>query len=174
MRLDFTGTYAGDWPAIAAQVKADAGDRCVRCGHPNGDRLERTYRRETGLRLPRALQPEFDPAVKRLMQCTTHCTHLADGKLRVLTVHHLDGDKGNNRWWNLLALCQVCHLQIQARVIPERPWLFPHTPWFRPYVAGFYAWFHAGRELTREEVLAELDALLALGQPWLYGTGRSA
>ena len=27
-----------------------------------------------------------------------------------LTVDHWDGDKANNAWWNLLPLCQWCHL----------------------------------------------------------------
>lgn len=153
MRLTIRGEYARDWRDIADRAKEQAGHRCVRCGHPNGDRM-------------------FGGA-RILKQCTVECTHLRDSKLRMLTVHHLDGDKSNNRWWNLLVLCQVCHLSVQARVIPERPWLFAHTPWFRPYVAGFYAWYHAGLNLTRVEVEARLDELLALGQPWL-ATGRSA
>lgn len=38
----------------------------------------------------------------------------ADGKPRILTVHHLDGNPENCEWTNLLACCQVCHLHIQA------------------------------------------------------------
>lgn len=38
----------------------------------------------------------------------------ADGKPRILTVHHLDGNPANCEWTNLLACCQVCHLHIQA------------------------------------------------------------
>lgn len=81
---------------------------------------------------------------------------------RVLTVHHLDGDKGNCRWWNLLPLCQRCHLSIQGRVDPQQPFIFEHSAWFRPYVAGFYAWKYLGEELTREQALARMDELLAL------------
>ena len=29
------GKYPPDWPEIAAQVRADAGDKCERCGHAN-------------------------------------------------------------------------------------------------------------------------------------------
>lgn len=155
----FRGTYPPDWSEMSALVKREAGHRCVRCGHPAGDRLVTLAAWYCG---------EGDERRRDLSACTADCTHERDGKLRILTVHHLDGDKANNRWWNLLALCQVCHLRIQAAVIPDRPWLFPHTPWFRPYVAGFYAWYYDRRELTRAEVLLELDALLALGQPWLY------
>jgi hypothetical protein len=86
-----------------------------------------------------------------------------------LTVHHLDGDKANNRWWNLLALCQRCHLVIQANVIPDRPFLFEHTAWFKPYVAGFYAHYYGGFDISRETAEANMDHFLAMGQPHLYG-----
>ena len=100
------------------------------------------------------------------MPCDERCTHPRNGKMRVLTVHHLDGQKDNDHWWNLLALCQSCHLTVQGTVIPERPYLFEHSAWFKPYVAGFYAWQH-GRELSRAEIEATLDHWLLLGQPWL-------
>lgn len=140
MRLPITGAYPTDWREIARRVKAEAGDRCVRCGHGND---------APGKRVP----------------CTEHCTHPDNGKQRMLTVHHLDGDKGNCRWWNLLALCQVCHLSVQARVIPDRPWLLDHSAWFVPYVCGFYA-YRAGEEITREQAEDDPDRWLALGQPW--------
>lgn len=92
----------------------------------------------------------------------------------MLTVHHLDGDKGNCRWWNLLALCQRCHLSVQARVIPQRPWLFAHTSWFVPYVCGFYAFYYAGLEITREQATVQTETWLALGQPWLFEGGAVA
>jgi 5-methylcytosine-specific restriction endonuclease McrA len=38
-----------------------------------------------------------------------------------LTVHHLDMDCGHSAWWNLLPLCQRCHLSIQGRVNVDRP-----------------------------------------------------
>jgi len=36
--------------------------------------------------------------------------HPVTGSKVVLTVAHLDHDKRNNRFWNLAALCQKCHL----------------------------------------------------------------
>lgn len=110
--------------------------------------------------------------VKSLAPCDAGCHHPKDGKLRQLTVHHLDGDKANCRWWNLLALCQKCHLRIQGAVIPERPFLWEHSDWFKPYAAGFYAYWYGNRTLKRETVLRRLDAFLALGQPWLYADQR--
>lgn len=81
---------------------------------------------------------------------------------RILTTHHFNGDKSNDSWWNLLALCQVCHLQIQGKVDPEIPWMFEHSAWLKPFVAGFYAHKYLGLDLTREEVEARLEELLAL------------
>lgn len=37
-----------------------------------------------------------------------------DGKPLILTVHHINGRKSDNRPENLLACCQTCHLHIQA------------------------------------------------------------
>jgi 5-methylcytosine-specific restriction endonuclease McrA len=54
----------------------------------------------------------------------------------VLTVHHLDGDKANCEPWNLAALCQRCHLKIQARVDMEQGFLFEHSEWMKPFVEG--------------------------------------
>lgn len=71
--------------------------------------------------------------------CCVRCQHPHDVEARrVLTVHHLDGDKANCEWWNLVALCQVCHLVIQAKVNMGQMVLFPalHSEWFKPYLAG--------------------------------------
>lgn len=134
-------TYPPDWSAISLRVRGEAGFRCVRCGHPT-DR-------------PGQLVP-----------CDARCTHAATPvKQRMLTVHHLDGDKANCEWWNLAALCQVCHLQIQGKVIMGRTWMFGHSAWFQPYVAGYYA-----RQLglcdERDYVLVNMELLIALGQGW--------
>jgi hypothetical protein len=101
------------------------------------------------------------------------CGHRHDPEAgRTLTVHHLDMNPSNNRWWNLLAICQACHLSIQGRVYLERPWvMLPHSEWFRPYVAGFCAMFYIGQDLTRDEVMADLEWLLDLQrQVMLIGT----
>ena len=47
--------------------------------------------------------------------CCENCGHPHSFPGYVLTVHHLDGDKGNCGDRNLVALCQRCHLSIQAR-----------------------------------------------------------
>ncbi len=56
----------------------------------------------------------------------------------VLTVHHFDGDKANNALWNLMALCQRCHLKFQARVDPAQGLLVHPSVWSMPYIAGAF------------------------------------
>ena len=94
----------------------------------------------------------------RCIRCN-HDDDLESG--HVLTVHHFDGDKSNCAWWNLLALCQRCHLRFQGRVNPEQPYMFEHSDWLKPYVVGFYAKKYEGAESTRAEVVLRLDELLA-------------
>lgn len=47
---------------------------------------------------------------------------------RCLTVHHLDLNPANCDPSNLVALCQRCHLHIQARYTPGQQDLFEHKP----------------------------------------------
>jgi hypothetical protein len=145
----FRGEYVADRKALHNAVRAEAGHRCIRCFHPEGD------------------------VPSQRVACDDRCAHPRDGKLRILTVHHLTGDKSDNRWWNLLALCQSCHLTIQGRVIPERPWLLEHSAWFVPYVCGFYAWYYYGKDITRADADATPDEYLAMGQPWRVPSGVS-
>ena len=59
-----------------------------------------------------------------------HCGHPHDRATgHVLTVHHLDGDPANCDPSNLVALCQRCHLHIQARYRPGQGWLFEPPGW---------------------------------------------
>jgi hypothetical protein len=89
-----------------------------------------------------------------------------------LTVHHLDNDKSNLAWWNLVALCQRCHLQIQGKVVLERTYMLEHTEWIKPYVAGYYA-ASAGLPCDRDTVEARLNEYLAIGQPHLTEAARA-
>jgi len=160
MRLDVRGVYPPDWSEIAERVKHEAGWRCVRCGHP--------FNPDDG-------QPWFCDARCDATKGRQRPEHRRGGLGGVhapitpglsLTVHHLDGDKANCRWWNLLATCNSCHLTVQAKVIPERPYLWEHARWFVPYVCGFYAWYYGHEDITRAEAEARPDYWLALGQPW--------
>lgn len=171
MRLTIKGEYPADWKDIAQRVKAEADNRCIRCGHPDGDRRTKAYNieqhGEDGDYPLSVIGPDLYWR-KDYAECDERCSHPKDGKMRALTVHHLDGDKSNCRWWNLLALCQLCHLTIQGKVIPERPFLWEHSDWFKPYAAGFYSYWYAEDSATEREVRAHLDTFLRVGQPWLY------
>jgi 5-methylcytosine-specific restriction endonuclease McrA len=153
--------YPTDWPAISLATREAAGWRCVRCRHP------------------------FSPAGAPL-RCDTLCDERRgrtwrpfDGAQEFTAhnwqkpglnygVHHLDGDKANGAWWNLLALCNSCHLTVQSRVIVERPYILAHSEWFVPYVCGWYAHYYGQLSVTREEVLADPARFLAMGQPHLH------
>ena len=90
----------------------------------------------------------------------TRCNHPHDpASGHTLTIHHLDMDRGNCRWWNLIPLCQKCHLQIQHKVILERSWIFSHSSWFKPYVAGYYANINELDD-SRPVVEAEMDRII--------------
>ena len=189
-------------------VRAAAGDRCIRCGHP--------YVKGESGEWGEVPQPEpddvptlfdglpeladFTPAAAKAPRaplwspCDRQCTHKGplravhtSGEIgeppdylrgwqaikdagpgwtvqaawRILTVHHLTGEKADCRWWNLTSLCQRCHLFIQKQVVMERPWLSEHDEWFKPYAAGWYAWKYEHVDLTRAETMARLDELLA-------------
>lgn len=81
-----------------------------------------------------------------------------------LTVHHLDGDRSNCRWHNLANLCQRCHLRIQGKVDMSQGWMWEHSSWFVPFVAGYYA-HKNGLPDDKEYVMGHLEELLELGKP---------
>lgn len=108
--------------------------------------------------------PEIAKRVKSAAGwCCVRCGHPHDPEHGYsLTCHHLDLDPANCEWWNIPALCQRCHLQIQAKVIMEQPFMFEHTAWFKPYVAGYYAKQH-GHPTDRAWVMEHLSKLLEYG-----------
>jgi hypothetical protein len=170
--------YPAEWnDTIKHAVRAAAGHRCVRGKHPyrngehgNGEWSECDVQCLHGPPLRSRVDdpdmPGVYPDLDRLDEPVGLLVALVhapiEARWRILTVHHLDGNKANCRWWNLVALCQRCHLTIQGRVRMERFWPWEHTDWFKPYVAGFYAFSYLGEDLTREQVAERLEELLAL------------
>jgi hypothetical protein len=45
----------------------------------------------------------------------------------------------------------------------DKPWPWPHSDWFQLHAAGWYAVKYFGVELTREETIVQVDALLRIG-----------
>jgi 5-methylcytosine-specific restriction endonuclease McrA len=168
--------------SLKARVRREAGHRCLRCLHPyvpKGDAamlgVEPSWREggwspcDEGCdhRGPLRFRGDDGEWVEVPHPVSVAGEFVREGgetqaAWRILTVHHLDGDKGNVRWWNLVALCQVCHLSVQSRVVMQRVYPHPHTDWFRPFVAGYYAFVYLGEDLPRPEVEERMDELLAL------------
>jgi hypothetical protein len=164
-------------PPIKDHAREQAGHRCVRCGHPYSSGEHGTgewspcddsctHAGPVRYRFSDEAWCDFGGAARDGWRSDQFAHALAGADVqalwRILTVHHLDGDKANCRWWNLAALCQRCHLEIQGRVKMKQLYVHPHTDWFKPFAAGYYAHTYLQQDLTREETLARLGELLAL------------
>jgi hypothetical protein len=156
-------------------VRLAAGHRCVRCQHPYRTKQSNPEWSpcDAACRHGGEVRWQFTATGKSFVDLKAIpgevAELLADGTIRdvqaryrVLTVHHLTGEKADCRWWNLAALCQRCHLYVQGRVKMHQVYPFEHTPWFRPYAAGYYAATILGEDLDRPTVERRQDELLAL------------
>lgn len=182
--VDQSNRHPGDGPRLNEPIKDYirelAGHRCQRCGHPYtkgehplNDAGESWSPCDDQCRHPRGILDSrwryeyalrgdpWEPGSPTLLALEEGRT-VIESLWRVLTVHHLDEDKMNCRWWNLAALCQRCHLRMQRGVVMGRPYHFEHSEWFKPFAAGFYGWRYLNEDLSREEVMARMDELLAL------------
>ncbi len=160
--------YPPEWHAtIKHAVREQAGHRCIRCRHPY------TVKREGNVTSTSGFQVQVDGEWINVSRCDDLCRHggptillETDGSTvapwRILTVHHLNGNKADCRWWNLVSLCQRCHLRVQRVVLMERVWPWEHSEWFKPYVAGYYAHAYLGEDISPDQAAARLDELLAL------------
>jgi hypothetical protein len=82
----FRGEYIAERKALHNAVRAEAGDRCVRCFHPGGD----------------------TPSVR--VPCDDRCTHPRDGKMRILTEllrRHRHHARGSERGSGTLAAART-------------------------------------------------------------------
>lgn len=177
--------YPLAWHAtIKHLVRIEDGHRCLRCEHPYivGDNWTGEwsacdiYCKHQGPVRVRELATEGEwnwvdlsalgqsagDAIYDETPIGPRARYAVEARWRILTVHHLDGVKLNCRWWNLVSLCQRCHLHIQKKVDMLRVFPFEHTDWFKPYVAGWYAFAYLGEDLDRAQTEARLDELLAL------------
>lgn len=161
-------------------VREIAGHRCIRCGHPyrtgqsnpEWSPCDESCNHPGPIRLvsrgkgtPVLVErKDIDSRQARGAAAATFFQFdpIIEAQYRVLTVHHLTGEKADCRWFNLMAACQRCHLVIQGKVRMNRPWPWPHSDWMKPYAAGYYAATYLGEDLSREEVAERQDDLLAL------------
>lgn len=187
---DFLGVDADDCafgdcfanaPAIKDVIREEAKNRCERCWHPYSkgegewSRCDEMCGHMGPLRWvyhdgvksgeitdPLTIVSTLGIPGQHRAETFKRAEFYPEARWRVLTVHHLDEDKANCRWWNLVALCQRCHLNMQRRVVMDRPFHYEHSEWFKPYAAAFYAFKYLGEDLSREQVMARQDELLKL------------
>lgn len=185
--------------SLCAMARLVAGHRCERCGHPyvpKGDAVmlnaltgheivEASWRPDgwsacddlcehTGLLRvvhESGIWAPVDPASVPVSEVREFVgVSRVEAQWRILTVHHLDGNKENCQPYNLAALCQRDHLEVQAKVVMERVYPGPHSPWFRWHAAGYYAEVYLGlKNLTRAEIEDRMDEFLALELDPSYG-----
>jgi 5-methylcytosine-specific restriction endonuclease McrA len=63
-----------------------------------------------------SLQVRFEAGNQcELCDCRNGEPNPKTGSKVVLTVHHLDFNPSNNKRYNLIALCQRCHLRLDAK-----------------------------------------------------------
>jgi len=168
--LDGSGAVVNDVP-IKDFIRERDGHRCLRCGHPYKKGMNRwspcdercthegPCRYNSPVGSPQGLESSM--ATWRITEPEAFLRGYIEAEWRILTVHHLNGVKHDCRWWNLVSLCQRCHLTIQGKVVMERVYPLEHSEWFKPFVAGYYAWVYEEKEITREEAEARMDELLA-------------
>ena len=90
---------------------------------------------------------------RRAQYACESCGHPDDHPSgHVLTVHHLDGYKPNCEPSNLIAVCQRCHLSIQARFRPGQL----HLPHIEPP-----SWYRRTQTFHERNQLPGID-----DQPW--------
>ncbi len=121
IRPENRARYPKDWPAISARIRQRAGNRCEECGvenHKLGGRspdgrfwlAEPTGESSRGIMWPRPGDWSW---------CSGWPERLRIIKI-ILTVAHLDHQPENCADDNLKALCQRCHLRLDAKSKAER------------------------------------------------------
>ncbi len=163
--------YPPVWHSVIKHaVRAAAGHRCERCHHPyrNGEHGNGEWSacddecdHDGPWMIDGFVYETDDPLLTRRPQWPYTTPHRVFARWRILTVHHLNRDKADCRWWNLASLCQKDHLSVQGRVKMDRAFFLEHSEWFKPHAAGFYAWKYENRDVTRSEALERMDELLA-------------
>ncbi|TPG72003.1 hypothetical protein [Hymenobacter nivis] len=101
--------YHPKWSLISRLVRyRRAGNKCEWCGAPNGQVVARGTGRDAGTYMLSGGQV-FDATNGKALGRRDNYVARAHVKI-ILTVAHLDQDPGHNRFHNLAALCQRCHL----------------------------------------------------------------
>lgn len=110
MPIDYK-QYHPKWSLISRLIRFHrAKNKCEKCGLKNHQIIKRL--KHGDYRLPFQLEWDVINNKVRLNQISLQSAIQLFGFTKVvLTVAHLDHDKENNRFNNLAALCQCCHLK---------------------------------------------------------------
>jgi hypothetical protein len=103
--------YHPKWTLISRLIRLHrANNRCEECGLQNGRIIKRL--KGGDFRTPSAAEWDVYHSKLRNQYNKVQALKVAGLTKVVLTVAHLDQDRNNNRFSNLKALCQCCHLKI--------------------------------------------------------------
>jgi 5-methylcytosine-specific restriction endonuclease McrA len=97
--------YPKGWKAIALQIKQQANWTCQHCGKP--------------CRQPGQSWENFQDFLRRCVSEAIAVDCQSKPQRYTLTVAHIDPDPMNCHSSNLLALCSVCHLRMDAKMHGE-------------------------------------------------------
>lgn len=109
MPIDYK-EYHPKWSLISRLIRFKrANNRCEFCGVLNKSLIKRLGKMKFRQLYANEIDMVFSRVRNKHTTPTESLKHYGFTKI-VLTVAHLDHDKNNNRFHNLAALCQSCHL----------------------------------------------------------------
>jgi 5-methylcytosine-specific restriction endonuclease McrA len=112
--------YPANWRELSRRIRHErAGNRCEKCGAPNGETVLRGRLDDVDVYIPFGGKV-YDAETGELRGDMSGYDYDWIEKPRsvkiVLTTAHLDHDPTNNDETNLKALCQQCHLRHDAKL----------------------------------------------------------
>lgn len=110
MPIDYS-EYHPKWPLIRRLILRRDRNRCKFCGLGNGRVIIRMNRGKRPWRDMCGTEWDWFRGYRRQGWSYKQAIKKVGATIIVLTIAHLDGNKDNNRFVNLAALCQHCHLK---------------------------------------------------------------
>lgn len=123
IRSEMKALYPADWKRIRAESLARAGNKCEKCGRPNGKLVVVSPKGDWVGVSDAGLQNGywFDENGNWIAFPVGYYDSINEGNpgyrmvKTILTISHQDHDPRNNDPGNLKALCQRCHLVHDAK-----------------------------------------------------------
>ena len=120
--------YHPKWSLISRLIRYKrAGNRCEWCAIENGKIVKRTGQGEWRSLTGPEWETLYEYSRVKAVGVTRALVHYKFTKV-ILCVAHIDRDRNNNRFSNLAALCQRCHLEHDMQQhIANRKYGIEHT-----------------------------------------------